>query len=66
MHEPYRLGRNGFDRVIILHPYGSDLAWSGSRWVAVDRYGFGIDTQVSNFATENEAHEAMQGVKPIR
>jgi hypothetical protein len=35
-----RLRRNGFDRWIVVHPEVDDAAWSGSRWVSIDKHGF--------------------------
>jgi len=47
--------RNLFGRWILTNPYEPAMAWTGNRWVKIDQYGFGIDVQVSNFATREEA-----------
>jgi hypothetical protein len=47
--------RQVMNRWIIIHPDNPTQAWSGSRWVEIMPEGLPIDTQVSNFATKEEA-----------
>jgi hypothetical protein len=49
--------KNAFGRWILTDPQTPTLAWSGSRWVETDRRGFGIEGQVSNFATREAAED---------
>ena len=52
--------QNGFLRWILPHPDDPGMAWSGSRWVPIDRHGFGVAIQVCNFDTRKEALEYAQ------
>lgn len=47
--------QNVLGRWILTNPYEPALAWTGTRWTRIDPRGFGIDVQVSNFATREEA-----------
>lgn len=51
-----RLALNAFHRWIIVNAEQENLAWSGSRWVPVDKHGFPAgDVQVSNFDSAEHA-----------
>src|ERR1700724_2658175 len=52
----YRLAQNAFGHWIVVNAVQPSLAWSGSRWVPVDKNGFPAGVvQVSNFATQESA-----------
>jgi hypothetical protein len=47
---------NAFGRWIIVHPENRFLAWTGSRWAAIDDLGFpSAEFQVCNFDDAVEA-----------
>jgi hypothetical protein len=66
MSEKCKLRQGLFERWYIFHPHNIVLAWSGSRWVACFPDGLPRETQVCNFATEQEAREACReyGLEP--
>jgi hypothetical protein len=50
-----RIVETTFGRWILIHWRSTYQAWSGQRWVQIDRRGFGVTVQVSNFSTQAEA-----------
>lgn len=53
-----RIRKNEFGHYILQDAEDPMRGWSGSRWVAIDRYGLPSSAvQVSNFDTEQEARD---------
>ena len=64
-HAPYRIELGLFGRFIIVNARDSGLAWSGSCWVEHEN---GVPTgrsQVSSYATEEEARQVALDVWSI-
>jgi len=58
-----KLRENGFHLWIIVRSENEHLAWSGSRWVPINRDGLSApDLQVLSFATVKEAVSYAQSV----
>lgn len=58
---PVKLTQNAMLRWIVESAAVQNHAWSGARWVPIDRYGFPSGSaQVSNFTTREEAAEYCQ------
>lgn len=59
--ENFIIKRNAMHQWIIVHPLLAELAWSGSRWVEIDKEGrahAGIEP--CNFSTATEAAQCAE------
>lgn len=52
-----KLRKNVFGYWLIINARDPRLAWSGSSWVHLNQYENGIEAQVSNLPTKDEAVE---------
>jgi hypothetical protein len=54
--DDFKMIETPLGRWIIVAPWDSGLAWTGSRW-APHVAGLGLEAQISNFETAAEANE---------